>query len=209
MYKARLVAKGFNQKDGIDYTETFAPVEKMVTVRTLIVVAISNGWIIEQLDVNNAFLHGDVHKDVYMQNSLETEGLAMTQRKSATNLITHAGLLHTKPSAIPIDPILKLTMTGGEPLTDPSLDRTLVRKLIYLKITRPNLAFSAQALSRQRELAWPATVGDFMGGLVASRRQWEGRQWGGGLVAFWRQRDGGCKSISYILIMVVILDGDE
>ncbi|GKG51847.1 hypothetical protein Tco_0544485, partial [Tanacetum coccineum] len=38
-------------------------------------------------------------------------------------------------------------MTGGEPLTYPSLDRTLVRKHIYLTITRPNLAFSAQALS--------------------------------------------------------------
>ncbi|GJS75353.1 putative nucleotidyltransferase, ribonuclease H [Tanacetum coccineum] len=50
------------------------------------------------------------------------------------------------PSAIPLDPILKLTMTGGEPLQDPSLYKTLVGKLIYLTITRPNLAFLAQAL---------------------------------------------------------------
>ncbi|KAG3046773.1 hypothetical protein PC122_g24260 [Phytophthora cactorum] len=64
-YKARLVAKGFKQKYGIDYTETFSPVVKYVTLRMVIAIAKYFGWPLDQLDVVTAFLYGIMKEQVF------------------------------------------------------------------------------------------------------------------------------------------------
>jgi hypothetical protein len=66
-YKVRFVARGYSQTYGIDYDETFASVAKMSTVKTLISCAANFGWPLHQLDVKNAFLHGDLHEEVYIE----------------------------------------------------------------------------------------------------------------------------------------------
>jgi hypothetical protein len=62
-----LVSKGFQQVHDIDYDETFAPVVKTDSIRLALSIAISKGWEFHQMDVKNAFLHGDISKEIYME----------------------------------------------------------------------------------------------------------------------------------------------
>jgi len=65
-YKGRIVAKGYTQREGVDYTETFAPTARFGALRTVIALAAMEDWELESVDISMAFLNGNIDAEVYM-----------------------------------------------------------------------------------------------------------------------------------------------
>lgn len=78
-YKARFVARGFSQKEGIDYDETFAPIARYTSIRTIISLATILGWKLHQMDVKTAFLNGQVEEEVYIE---QPDGFVVQRKES-------------------------------------------------------------------------------------------------------------------------------
>ncbi|WVZ89749.1 LOW QUALITY PROTEIN: hypothetical protein U9M48_036114 [Paspalum notatum var. saurae] len=233
------------QTQGRDYDETFAPVAHMTTVRTLVAVAASSSWSISQMDVKNAFLHGNLREEVYMHpppgvdapqdmhvtfavlymaplawferfvsviraagfspsdhypalfihtsqhgstllllyvddmlitgDDVEhishvkkqlseqfqiwallviswvlrsAEGYYLSQSKYIQDLIDRSGLTDTRIAATPMDLHLQFRPIDGSPLEDPSRYRHIVGSLVYLTVTRPDIAHAVHILSQ-------------------------------------------------------------
>jgi hypothetical protein len=68
-YKAQFVARGFSQREGVDYEETFAPVARYTSIRTIMSLASVFGWQLYQMDVKTTFLNGVIEEEVYINQS--------------------------------------------------------------------------------------------------------------------------------------------
>ncbi|KAK4400568.1 Retrovirus-related Pol polyprotein from transposon RE2 [Sesamum angolense] len=138
-YKARLVAKGYNQTEGVDYFDSFSSVAKSVTVRILMSIAAAKSWPLFQLDINNAFLHGHLDEEVYMD---PLEGYTTAQ--PGQDILRDASMLDARPTSISFN----LNNEEGALLHCPDRYRRLVGRLLYLGFTRPDLSFPVQQLSQ-------------------------------------------------------------
>jgi hypothetical protein len=65
-HKVRLVAKGYEQRQGVDFEEVFAPVARMEPVRVLFILAAHNNWHVHHMDIKSTFLNGDLGEGVYV-----------------------------------------------------------------------------------------------------------------------------------------------
>ena len=72
-YKARFVACGFSQKEGRDYVETFAPVARYTSIRSIFALAAVMKWKVHQMDAKTSFLNGVVEEEVYVEQPLSFE----------------------------------------------------------------------------------------------------------------------------------------
>lgn len=91
---------------------------------------------------------GSVKYFIGLQIARNSTGISVSQRKYALEILQDYGFLNSKPAKFPMEPILKLSRDSGDLLEDPTLYRRLIGRLIYLTITRPDLAYFVQILSQ-------------------------------------------------------------
>nr|GEZ27221.1 hypothetical protein [Tanacetum cinerariifolium] len=139
-YKARLVANDNTQQLGVDCNDTFSPVVKPATTRSVLSVALSRNWPIHQLDVKNAFLNRDFSETVYMY---QPPGFVDVLFPHQVCRLQRAHMANCNPTQTSVDTESKLD-TEGDPVSDPSLYCSLAVGLQYLTFTRPDISYAIQ-----------------------------------------------------------------
>lgn len=171
IHKARLVAKGYMQKEGVDFTETYAPVARLQTIRILLALGNKFDLDIEHMDVKTAFLNGDLEEEVYMkspQGITIPNGKVLKLRKSLYGLKQAPRCWNLKFHEVMIK--LGFKRSDSEPcLYIKSTDRTIsiivlyVDDMLYLSNDKQEMKLIKQKMSEEFELKELGNVENFMG----------------------------------------------
>ncbi|GJZ86998.1 retrovirus-related pol polyprotein from transposon TNT 1-94 [Tanacetum coccineum] len=156
--KARLVAQGYNQQEGIDYDETYAPVARLESIRILLAYACILDFKLFQMDVKSAFLNGFINEEVYVAQPLgfidfEKPDHVYKLKKALYGLkqAPKACLEDSKPMKTPMSLDTKLTKDKAYESVDSTKYRGMIGNLLYLMASRPDIMFSVCLCARFQE----------------------------------------------------------
>ncbi|XP_075106979.1 uncharacterized protein LOC142179972 [Nicotiana tabacum] len=133
--KDRLVVQGYNQEEGIDYDETFAPVARIEAIRILIVFASHMELKLFQIDVKSAFLNG-------LQVKQTSKGMIISQQKYIKELLKRFEMESSRTFDTPIATATRLDMDEPNSPVNETMYIGIIGSLLYLTSSKPNIVFS-------------------------------------------------------------------
>ena len=149
-YKARLVAQGFSQKAGEDYDETFCPVVRFESVRSVIAMAAQHDLMLHQMDVTSAFLNGDLQEEIYLSQpkgfEVEDRSLVCKLNKSLYGLKQAPRCWNTA-----LDSQLK-KMGFIQSMSDPCLYTTSEGELFIIAVYVDDIILAGKEASKMNEV---------------------------------------------------------
>nr|GEW68677.1 retrotransposon protein, putative, Ty1-copia subclass [Tanacetum cinerariifolium] len=159
---ARLVAQGYTQEEGIYYEEVFAPVARIEAIRLFLAYASFMGFIVYQMDVKSAFLYGTIDEEVYMmqpsgfhdpefpERVYKKDGIFLLQDKYVGDILKKFGYSDVRSANTPMDKENPWGKDGPGKDVEFHLYRSMIRSLMYLTTSRPDIMFAVCACARHQ-----------------------------------------------------------
>ncbi|GKA18886.1 putative ribonuclease H-like domain-containing protein [Tanacetum coccineum] len=154
----KLVAQGYKQKEGIDYDEVFAPVDRIEAIRLFLAYASFMNFLVYQMNVKSAFLYGTTEEEMSSMGELtfflglhvkqKEDGIFISQDKYVGEILKKFGFSSIRTASTPIETNKALTKDEDGEDVDVHLYRSMIESLMYLTSSRPDIMLSVCACSR-------------------------------------------------------------